>query len=61
MVKFVIATAMLLVFSAQAQTSQPCGARSHGSLRTEKNYSNLMPSSTEAAALKTTVKGKGVK
>lgn len=61
MMKLVIATAMLFAFSAQAQTSQPCGARAAGNLKTEKSYSNLMPHSTGTAAVKASSKTKGTR
>lgn len=62
MMKFVIAAAMLVAFSAHAQTAQPCGGRAPGSLIDKtNNFKNLMPDSSAPVRAKATGKGKGVR
>lgn len=63
MKKIMLATALLLAFSANAQTSQPCGSRSKGSLRVSKNYDNLLNESAAktSVSVKSDSKAKGTK
>ena len=51
MKKIMLATALLLAFSAQAQTAQPCATRAKGSLRVSKNYDNLLNESAAKSSV----------
>ena len=51
MKKMILAATLLLAFSAQAQTAQPCASRAKGSLRVSKNYDNLLNESAGKSAV----------